>query len=167
MNPLEQVLLGWNALGAAARMHRHIDPAQWLGSVKFAVCRNPYDRLFSGWAYCRRKGRLAVPFEYFVKHMETFQEFFVDWHCVIPQLQHLMIDGVPVVDHVCRFEQLDSDFDVIRTRLGRPALCLPHLNRSADGQYREHYTPELQDIVFERFAADFEYFGYGYDLGAC
>ena len=101
---------------------------------------------------------------YLVRNMERFRAYWIDWHCVMPQLQHLTIDGVPIVDHVCRFERLNDDLDVIRRRLGRPDLTLPHLNRSSHGPYQEHFTRELQDIAFERFAVDFEYFGYGYDL---
>lgn len=161
---VEDIRSGFYKLGTAARMHRHVDPRLWQRSFKFAVCRNPYARLFSGWSFCRKQARLHVPFDYFVRNMGTYRAYWIEWHCIMPQLQHLLLDGIPIADHVCRFEHLDEDFDVIRKRLARPDLRLPHLNQSSRGPYREHFTRELQDIAFERFAADFEYFGYGYDL---
>lgn len=161
---VDDIRSGLYKLGTAARMHRHIDPGVWRRSVKFAVCRNPYDRLFSGWNFCRERGDLNVPFDYFVRNMGTYRSYWIEWHCIMPQRQHLLIDGTPVADHVCRFEQLEDDFEIIRTRLGRPDLALPHSNQSTRGPYQAHYTKELQDITFERFAVDFEYFGYDYDL---
>ena len=160
----EDIRSGLSKLGTAARIYHHVEPGLWQSSIKFAICRNPYDRLFSGWSFCRRREDLKVPFDYFVRNMGTYRGFWIDWHCIMPQLRHLLIDGIPIVDHVLRFEQLDDDFDVIRRRLGRPNLRLPHVNRASQGRYREHFTRELQDIAFERFAVDFEHFGYGYDL---
>jgi len=150
--------------GQATRMRRHLDPALWERSFKFAVCRNPYDRLVSGWRYGHEQGRVRVPFDYFVRHLETFTEGWVRWHCGIPQLQHIRVDGAIVADHVCRFEQLDHDLDVVRECIGRPDLRLPHLNRSARKPTAAYYTPELQDLVFERFRGDFEYFRYDYAI---
>lgn len=161
---LDDVRSGFYKLGTAARMRRHIDAERWQRSFKFAVCRNPYDRLVSGWHFVRAKANVTVPFDYFVRHLRTYRGYYIDWHCVMPQVQHLLIDGVPAVDHVCRFEQLDADFEVVRQRLGRPGLRLPHLNGTAHEPYQAHFTRELQELAFEHFAADFEYFGYDYDL---
>lgn len=161
---VDDVKSGFYKHGTAARMHRHIEPAQWARSFKFAVCRNPYDRLFSGWNYARKKAGVQVSFEYFVRHLKTYRSYWIDWHCVMPQLQHLLIDGACVADHICRFEDLERDFEVVRKRLGQTEPPLPHLNPTAHGSYREHFTRELQDRTFEMFAADFEFFGYDYDL---
>jgi hypothetical protein len=161
---VEDVRTGFFRLGTAARMQRHLDPDFWRRSVKFAVCRNPYDRLVSAWSFCRAGGQLDAPFDYFVRNMASYRAYWVEWHCTMPQLQHLLIDGVPVADHVLRFERLDEDFEVIRRLLGRPDLRLPYANRSPHAPYQEHYTRELQDLAFEHFAPDFAYFGYDYEL---
>jgi hypothetical protein len=161
---MDDVYSGFYKHGTAARMHRHLERDFWQRSLKFAVCRNPYDRLVSGWHFVRAKLNVAVPFDYFARHLKTYRGYFIDWHCVMPQRQHLLIDGLPVADHICRFEHLDQDFEVIRRRLGRPDLRLSHLNPTAHEPYRAHYTRQLQEIVFEHFAVDFEYFGYDSDL---
>jgi hypothetical protein len=96
--------------------------------------------------------------------MHTFNTFWVVWHCVLPQKQHVMLDDVPVIDMACRYETLERDFDRVRERVGRPGGPLSHRNRSAHKPYQAYYTRELQDRVFERFQVDFEYFGYPYDL---
>src|SRR5262245_52708539 len=87
---MDDVRSGFYKRGTAARMHRHIDAARWTRGFKFAVCRNPYDRLVSGWKFCREGGALHVPFDYFVRHMGTFRSYSVEWHCVMTQLQHLL-----------------------------------------------------------------------------
>lgn len=160
----EDVRSGFYRRGVAERMLRHGDRDLWNRSLKFCVCRNPYDRLVSGWSFCRAQNHTQVPFDYFVRYLHTFDSFGVVWHCVLSQTRHVSVDDTPAVDVVCRFEHLESDLQAIRARVGRPDAALPHQNRSAHKSYREYYTRELQDIVFERFADDFNCFGYGYDL---
>jgi len=160
----EDIRSGFYRRGTAERLRRHGDRALWESSFKFCVCRNPYDRLVSGWSFCRANQNLNVGFPYFVRYMRTFDAFTIVWHCLLPQRQHIVIDDVPVVDAVCRFETLERDFEVITNRLemtGRPLL---QRNRSSHRPYREYYSKELQDIVFERFKMDFDYFGYDYEL---
>ena len=161
---VEDIRSGFYRQGTAARMLRHADRDLWERSFKFCVCRNPYDRLVSGWSFCREKKRLQVPFDYFVWHMKTFDSFWINWHCTIPQKRHILVDDVPVVDRVCRFETLEGDLELMGERIGKAGESLPHRNSSSHKPYREYYTRELQDIVFERFRDDFEYFGYDYDL---
>ncbi len=161
---VEDVRSGFYKQGTAARLRRHLDPAVWEPAFKFCVCRNPYDRLVSGWTFCREKKQLDVPFDYFVWHLDTFDTFWVQWHCAMPQRRHVCVDGVPVVDAVCRFERLEADLAGVRTRLGLPDGPLPHANASRHRPYRELYTPELQDIVYDRFREDFELFGYDHAL---
>ena len=160
----EDIRSGFYKRGTAARMLLRADRDVWDRSFKFCVCRNPYDRLVSAWSFCRQHERLNVPFDYFVRYMHTFDSFWVVWHCILPQKQHVLIDDVPVIDMACRYESLDRDFEEISARVGRPGARLPHRNRSTHKPYQAYYTPELQDLVFERFRVDFEYFGYGYDL---
>jgi hypothetical protein len=160
----EDIRSGFYKQGAATRMRLRADRALWDRSFKFCVCRNPYDRLVSAWNFCRQQNKLQVPFDYFVRYMHTFDSFWVVWHCVLPQKQHVLIDGVPAIDLVCRLEALDRDFARVAQRLGKPDVRLPHRNRSTHKPYEAYYTRELQDRVFERFRVDFEYFGYGYEL---
>jgi hypothetical protein len=161
---VEDIRSGCYTRGTAARMLLRADRGLWDRCFKFCVCRNPNDRLVSAWSFCREQGKLAVPFDYFVRYMRTFESFWVVWHCILPQKQHVLIDGVPVIDLACRYERLESDFERVRERLGRPAVPLSHRNRSAHKPYQAYYTRELQDLVFERFRVDFEYFGYRYEL---
>jgi len=118
----------------------------------------------SAWSFCRAQNQLHVPFDYFVRYMHTFASFWVVWHCILPQKQHVMIDDIPVIDMACRYEALESDFERIRERVGRAGTPLPHRNRSTHRPYPTYYSRELQDRVYERFRVDFEYFGYPYEL---
>lgn len=160
----EDIRSGFYRRGTAARMLLRADRGLWERSFKFCVCRNPYDRLVSAWSFCREENKLNVPFDYFVRYMHTFNSFWVVWHCVLPQKQHVLIDDVPVIDMACRYEALARDFEPIAERVGRPGARLPHRNRSTHKPYQAYYTRELQDLVFERFRVDFQYFGYPYEL---
>jgi hypothetical protein len=160
----EDIRSGFYRRGTAARMLLRADRGLWDRSFKFCVCRNPYDRLVSAWNFCREQNQLAVPFDYFVRYMHTFDSFFVVWHCVLPQTQHVLVDDVPVIDLACRYETLDRDFAAIGQRLGRPEVQLPHRNRSMHKPYQAYYTPDLQELVFERFRVDFDHFSYPYEL---
>jgi hypothetical protein len=48
-------------------------------------------------------------------------------------------------------------------RIGAPDVSLPHVRRSKGEDYRERYSPELRDLVGERYARDIELFGYRFE----
>ena len=136
----------------------------WDRSLKFCVCRNPYDRLVSAWSFGRQHNKLNVPFDYFVRYMHTFDSFWVVWHCVLPQKQHVLIDDVPVIDMACRYETLERDFERIRAAsAGRVCRC-PIATVRHTSPTRHTTRASCRTVVFERFQVDFEYFGYPYEL---
>jgi hypothetical protein len=66
------------------------------------------------------------------------------------------------VDYVMKLESLDNDFKRIQDMLN----ChepLGHLNKSNRSNYKDYYTPELKDIVAEKYKQDIETFGYKFD----
>ena len=65
--------------------------------------------------------------------------------------------GHNLVDFVGSHENMESDFSEICQRLGIEAE-LPHLNSTNHRNYRSYYTPELRNLVAEKFAQDIERF---------
>ena len=63
-----------------------------------------------------------------------------------------------------RFETLATDFTALTTRLGiETAATLPHRNKGYRPESWKHYylmSPDLVDLVAERFSEDIQIFGY-------
>jgi hypothetical protein len=70
--------------------------------------------------------------------------------------------GNLLVDFVGAYENLEEDFDEITRILGIRAV-LPHVNRSAHRDYRDHYNDRTRAVVAEHFRPDIERFAYSFD----
>lgn len=154
---------------------------------RFAVVRNPWDRLVSAWSFARRGFSLVEPAgasspgdaarvrirreeQYQIPEFESFERFVQEW-LALRDVHRL--DGVfrPQVEYVCdpagavpldflgRFEQLDETAKWLSHATGRQ-FNLPRLNASERGAYRSHYSPELVQLVGEIYAKDIAAFGY-------
>ena len=83
-----------------------------------------------------------------------------------PQASFLKVGGtIRPADFVIRYENLLQDFDAFSAALSLPCTAkeLPHLNQSADEgglRKRAYEDADLRAIVADRFAEDFELFGY-------
>jgi hypothetical protein len=145
---------------SAAVAKNNIPTEVWNQLFKFTIARNPFDRLVSLYYH--------LPTHTSGKEVRsmTFEQFVRKWS-LDPKLQQkkLITDnaGHLLVDYVGHFESLATDFQYITSKIGIEET-LPHRNGSSHRDYRTYYTPELIDLVFERFAADCEFFGYGFDV---
>ena len=64
------------------------------------------------------------------------------------------------MDYICRFENLQEDFNKVCDDIGFPKTELPYYNKSNHLHYSTYYDEETKDIVARRFSKDIEYFGY-------
>ena len=152
---------------------------RYENAVTFAVIRNPYDRLYSAWAYfagdtptsstwpglevnskiVKDASGPNCTFEYFVLNtpgIETNLEHF------IPQAR--WIEGVTPgsldVTHILKFESLDSQWEKFCEDVGFECEPLPHRNASTRGPWEDAFTPELIAKANEMYAKDFEMLPY-------
>lgn len=148
------------------------------GYYVFSFVRNPYSRLVSAyeskmhvdvekfgrrWFDSYLFGFLTVDrgFEDFARKVCSIPEELLDQH-VYPQYNLLYSkDGKCFADFVGKMESLSADYEPIRSRFGYAPLR--HYNKSlaAMGKdWRDYYSKELADMVYEKYRKDFEAFGY-------
>jgi len=126
---------------------------------KFTVVRNPWARAISWffiplkWISAGRQPRWSVDeFRRDIEHMPSMARM-------------LNINGIPgQMDMLLRFETLDSDFAALAKRLGiETGETLPQRNKGYSPENWQRYyltSPDLVDLVAERFAEDIQMFGY-------
>jgi hypothetical protein len=159
-----------------------IIPEQWMSLFKFAFVRHPLDRFISAWKMYsegsldsqnrRSKGtqklrvREHMSVEDFAtivfdektiydERRKTFEERVR--HHTIPQTHPF--NCLRFADFVGRFESIDSDFDVIRRRLGitKP---LPKLNHTLHAHWSDYLKGNLLDRCIAYYEQDMRELGY-------
>jgi chondroitin 4-sulfotransferase 11 len=129
----------------------------------FSFVRNPYDRLLSAHAYLTgglgnngdtKFGKTLSPdFKYFVRNQLNNN---LNWLHFKPIKFWLNDD----IDYIGRMENYENDFRTICDKIGIPRQKLPHNNKTNHTHYTEYYDDETRKIVAEKYAKDFEHFGY-------
>lgn len=127
---------------------------------KFAVVRNPWDRLISSY-FSPHRGNSTWNREGFIALVSDSPSMvsFLDSRN-LPSLVHTFIHPRVDVDFVIRFENLQGDFDFVCDRLEIPREPLPHRNQSSRQPYQDYYDDELRDFVGQHYADDIAAFGY-------
>lgn len=164
-------------------IHAAVDSELFSGYTKFAVVRNPFDRLFSWYSMFKyntiakseiaggvvRTAALGNAVEAAVEpYLDSFESFLTMPNSGLferfyyNQFDYLQIDDRIAVDYVLRFENLNNDFNALAQAMNFPHL-LPAINQSVRRQdYRAAYTQSTRQLVADRFARDLDYFSYSF-----
>ncbi len=134
---------------------------------KFAIIRNPWDRVISQYRYLAQRPDLQ---DYIgVKADAPLAQYLdaasrSDHVQVMPQLAFLRDeDGTILVDMIGRFENLAADAARIFDAIGLGSTVLPHRTRSDRmADYRAYYDDETRQRVAELYAGDIAHFGYAF-----
>lgn len=145
----------------------------------FAIVRNPYDLVYSWYRY--KEKMLKEP-----RHKDKLERWawnrgFDFWlqryaekinytpnkqgsaNPISPsfsQLRYISISGKIMIDHILRFENLSSEWNLIK-QLSSCNIDLVHVNSTErKGSYRSAYTPESKRIVEKYYRSDLEKFSY-------
>ncbi|MEA1989603.1 MAG: sulfotransferase family 2 domain-containing protein, partial [Pseudomonadota bacterium] len=142
---------------------------KWNSKLKFAIVRNPWDKVVSHYHYRVKTNQTQlrdkpIPFKEWVKltYGEQVPFYFNHPEMFIPQLDWITDkEGNIIVDEVIRFENLEQEFHDVMKKLSLN-LYLPHVNSTKRGSYRDYYDEETAEIVRSWFMRDIEYFKYTY-----
>lgn len=134
----------------------------------FSVVRNPYDRFYSIWKYCRKLGSFGslelpdVPekFENFI--YELCDNEYAGYYFM--QSQMFFLKGMEKFDiQIFKFEEMNKikEFLINECNL---IWSDKKVNVTIGPDYKEVYSEELAILVKNKFKEEFETFGYSTDL---
>ena len=134
-----------------------IDKEIFSNYLKFAVVRNPWDRMISRFFYSKK---VNIKFQNY-----DFEEFlkydFENNMSVIDQYKYCTDKKNNFcLDEVIKFENLNNDFNKISSLLFNKKDMLNHLNKSDHKQYREYYNDFTKDKIYHYCKKDIEFFEY-------
>ena len=145
---------------------KYIDEETLNKYYKFAFFRNTWDRLCS--AFCYMEPHYIERFGSFenciknackVAKNNDYQE---GWH-FCKQTDYLFDkNGNVVLDFVGQYSNLDEEFKTVCEKVGAPIQPLRKLNisKSKTRHYREYYTEEIKQLVYETYKEEIDYFKY-------
>lgn len=138
----------------------------------FTFVRNPWARTVSAWVskFQDYKQHPTLPgirdpelsldttFEEYVRFIHKVADNRADCHF---KSMHTFI---PKQCNVGKVETLEEDFDSFRDEIGIPFMPIPYRNTTKKRKpWREYYTPELKEMVRERYRTDLQLYGYTFD----
>jgi len=165
---------------------KELRPEVLANYFKFAIVRNPWDRMLSDYIFQKRKNSPANeklfavdecgqtrrfrewvevafsdPFHYEPRHWGA--EVSPEIHRWSPQVDWISLNGKIAVDRVLRMECLQKDFADVRRIIDGPFGELPCRNWKFHLHYSHYYDEATQRLVGDYYAKDIETFGYHYE----
>ncbi len=141
---------------------------KWVTYYKFAIVRNPWERLLSTYKWKSRGCKTFEEFVFFVdllfkKYKPADLHYYSDYQrnwC-----SHLLPQSMYIGDdvHVYRFEHFNEIVDDLKQRLGLGEE-IKKVNGSDHDHYSHYYTKKLRETVARIYADDIERFGYEFEV---
>lgn len=142
------------------------DHADYEDHFKFAMVRNPWDRVVSLWAKNAKKH--GCSFGRFVGLIENkdygkLKKFFINEYIAMvmsrPQSDFLLIDGEIKLDKIYYFEDYENEIKKLQKKIGID-VTFGHTNKSKHDHYSEYYNSRLVRRVAKIYQKDIELFKY-------
>ena len=165
--------LDWSHPDSQLMIHAQDDLNSLPTYFRFATIRNPFDRFISGWKYCdftKDRSLMDVLTNLPVRELSTKDndrktEDFAYRHITITQKMRLFdLNDKLVTNFLVRYENLQSDFNLLCDMISKPRCVLSHENATKREPYRQYFDtePEAKKLAEEYFHEDLEVFGYCY-----
>ncbi len=145
-----------------------IGQQKWDGAYKFAIVRNPWDKVVSQYKHniknnVTRMAEKRISFEDWVAcTYGSHQGYYYDYRpqMFLPQVEWLRdFEGKIEIDEIVRFENLGEGMNRVFDRLGIQQE-LPHVNTTPKTIYQDFFTDESRRTISECFHEDIDLFGY-------
>ena len=136
---------GWEPYGIGRGKTADLEP----GTYHFTFVRNSWDRAVSCWAMMTNRRKGLYPW------LKDMFEYNPDDIHIATQLRTLD----PMPDFVGRFENIKSDWQVVRFNTGLPNLS-PRNQSRRKPDYRPYYNELARDMVAEFYKDEIEFFGF-------
>lgn len=146
---------------------RRLGKARWNQRFKFAIVRNPWDKVCSQYFYWIKTNQHEMssrPIEFSDWVQRAYVERDLQYHdkhkMFMPQMDWISDrKGSVIVGFVSRFERLYEEFEEACDRIGIDT-ALPHVRASKRGSYQDYDGAESKETVRRCFEKDIEYFKY-------
>lgn len=134
-----------------------IDREVFSKYLKFAVIRNPWDRMVSRYFYSKKVNNKFKNYEFeeFLNHdLKTNIDIINQYEYCTDQENNFCLD------EIIKFENLNEDFNKISSKIFNKKDMLSHFNKSDHKQYREYYNDKMKDKIYNFCKKDIEFFEY-------
>ena len=146
---------GWQSQFHKHGLHSGINSKryrQYEDFFKFAIVRNPYDRLCSIWR-SGMSGSAKYRFDKFVKICKPGN--------YKVQYNHIYENKKLLVDYIMKYENYDQEVRGFFDKFGLLCGEIPHKLKTTHRQKRKtELNQELSDIIYRKYRIDFDTFGY-------
>jgi len=142
----------------------------WDDYFKFAIVRNPWDRIVSLYYYFLQDpekqksmlGKEIVKLGSFKEFCHQMDNIDLDPH-FDTQISYLIdFEGNFLLDYVGHFEILEKEINLIAHKIGMPSVVLPHFRKSDHGSYQDQFDDKTAEIIAVRYKSDIEAFNYNF-----
>jgi len=144
-----------------------IAQSQWDEYYKFAIVRNPWDRVVSEfhWRHSLPSRHPSTDFKEFINYCEfrikdiKNKKRDIYWAHAQTQFSYITNNNKIIIDDIFKFEELSKATQIISDKL-QLSLKLKKHNASKHNHYREYYDQKTKLMVYNLYKEDIEAFGY-------
>ena len=149
-----------------------LEPDIYNSLFKFAVIRNPWDRMIS-YYFSPNLGVVkwekekfikfvnnVKPLKYYIAEYNLLDKVFYELNLNVKNDRSKLDENI---DYIIKFENIEKDFEKVCKKLSIPYQTLPVVNKSYREHYSKYYDEELIELVKRKYRDEIELFNYKFE----